>query len=371
MDSWVKIVDRLGGLLHAKGGPTQPVSESQMSQVEAELGVSVPSQLRSFLNEYGSCSFLVCVKFPRCEGLPDHFDCTVSEFSAVALPDGSGPCLLKAAQINQDRLPKELLGFGVGWSEHFELCIGASGKYKGKIYAWDLALEPELDDFPDPEEKEKARWAVIYEVAPSFEHFMESLLPYEDCHEEVAKIEPAASLDMDWRVHTDHIGGVIDAYGGPYRSIPPAQMQGFEVELGVQIPAQYRSFLLQFGSGYFLGQTVFNSKRAPKARLVLNSIFFFGNKRPDGRGTSLLDAVAQYQAKIPEGYLPMAACHVGAKDHGALLIQVDGEDPGAVFYWANPKHTGLMKIPSTLKERNGVYRLAPDFLSFIQALKES
>lgn len=180
MENWTEIVDGLGGLVSADGGPPQPVSEVDMLKVEDKLGFCIPSELRSFLKEYGTCSFLVTVKFPPASGLAHQPNRVVASFFAVENPDGSGASLLKGAKIDRGRLPEELLGFAVGWSENYEICIGVSGEYEGRVYFWDLALEPELDDFPDPVERKKARWSVIHELAPSFRSFMESLEATED-----------------------------------------------------------------------------------------------------------------------------------------------------------------------------------------------
>lgn len=173
-------MDRLGGVLHSDGGPAKPVSEEQMVAEEDRLGFVVPTQLRSFLRQYGSCSFLVAVKFPFVDGMPDYAERTVSDFAAVKDPDGRGTSLASSIDFFEDRLPKDLMYFASGWSEDFVLCIGVSGDPEGKIYLWDLEEEPELDDHPGELEKEKARWSALYEVSSSFGEFMAQLEAFDD-----------------------------------------------------------------------------------------------------------------------------------------------------------------------------------------------
>lgn len=175
---------------------------------------------------------------------------------------------------------------------------------------------------------------------------------------------------MDWRVYTDHLGGVIDSFGGPFRSISEVEMQEFEKDLGFAIPQEYRSFLLQFGSGFFLGSIVFTSGKRSKALVNLSRVSFYGKRRSDGRGESVLDGKALYRGKIPEGFLPIASCKVGAEEHGALFLRVGGERDGSVYYWINPRFGGECQASPALERKDGLCFLSTSFLEFIKSLRD-
>jgi cell wall assembly regulator SMI1 len=144
--------------------------------------------------------------------------------------------------------------------------------------------------------------------------------------------------------------------------VADADIRRFERELGHELPADYRAFLLDVNGG----RPDRAHRRFPlrKGRTILNSLFSL-NDPDDSRNL----AAAQRYRK-PEDGLPREALEIGYDDVGArILLILAGSHRGEVWYLdlADPRPTGSNPRVDWF-DRRDAWKLADSFAQFMASL---
>lgn len=164
-----------------------PETEESISDLESMVGVSLPSELRQFLLQFGGGYLTDCMIECR-EHTP------FGELNIIEIESVRGI----SVSAESDILPRNMLSIGTG---HFSkwTCISIAGVDRGKIYAFDAemryywdqdtldklpALDPSIKEFfrlRDNEELPERPWGYenCYEVADNFNDFLDRLEVYE------------------------------------------------------------------------------------------------------------------------------------------------------------------------------------------------
>jgi SMI1 / KNR4 family (SUKH-1) len=135
----------------------------------------------------------------------------------------------------------------------------------------------------------------------------------------------------------------------------PAQLDEFERDEGVQLPAEYREFLLTSNGG----RPHANVDVPEFMEVVVND--FFGLQA--GEEYDLRGERAMYEDRIPPGTIPIA----GDPGGNLFLLSVDGDSKGAVYYWDHeeePQDGG-----TDWSDFENVYRIAASFDEFLALLR--
>ena len=137
-----------------------------------------------------------------------------------------------------------------------------------------------------------------------------------------------------------------------HTAIPPATpeaVKAFEAEIGYDLPAPYRAFLLLHNGG----------RPEPDAVLVngeestLRTLYGLRGDEPDDLRTN----AEAYRGEVPPGLLP-----IGEDDCGNLFcLAVGGRDRGAVFFWDHERDDAARALA----------RVADTFDAFLAGLHES
>lgn len=138
--------------------------------------------------------------------------------------------------------------------------------------------------------------------------------------------------------------------GGP--PLLEGELEAFEGEHGIPLPAAYKDFLLATNGGR--PERDLLAIHGHKSNSLGRIHFFFGLKDPV-ESCNLDWNLQVFRDRIPAGYLPIATTEGTDK----ICLSVAGESAGAVFYWDGYARAG---------ERT-LYFLAGDFASFIAALQ--
>ncbi len=187
MDSIAQF-DRLGGIRGIGGGNIHPMTEAEISSIEAELACRFPEDYRIFLI-YGAVAFngtspenpFIVVR--SLERLPPHIssDGQHALFDAFygGGKDSHDPYSLSVRiRFFKGRMPTTLIPIGDD-SGAGQFCIGVSGAEFGKVYYWDQRNEPQdeedyFNDYGKPRPPAEM-YQNVYKVADSFQGFLEQL----------------------------------------------------------------------------------------------------------------------------------------------------------------------------------------------------
>lgn len=182
----------LGGIKGIGGEALRPMSESELSLIEDELGVPLPEDYRSFLATYGGSTF--CGRSPDSpfilirplQQLPQNFSSgqvMVDALYGCKRRDHDGYSLSVRIRFFAGRMPESIIPIGDdgGWGQ---ICLGIRGKESGKVYYWYQADEPldeetYLEDYGHQRPPE-AMFQNVYQIAESFTDFLERLEPMTD-----------------------------------------------------------------------------------------------------------------------------------------------------------------------------------------------
>jgi cell wall assembly regulator SMI1 len=145
--------------------------------------------------------------------------------------------------------------------------------------------------------------------------------------------------------------------------VADVDIRRFERELGHELPADYRAFLLDVNGGRTdRAHRRFSLRRG---HTILNSLFSL-----DDSDESRDLAAAQRNRRAEDG-LPREAMEIGYDDVGArILLIVDGPHLGEVWYLdlADPRPTGSNPRVEWF-DRRDVCKLAGSFAEFMAGLK--
>src|SRR4051794_37029511 len=138
--SWKECINRLGGLTPTPDGEFVPVSDEELTAIEAKCSAKLPDDYREFLATYGSATFsrLVSIRSagPLPSGLSDDgllpFD---AFYGTVRLADRCPSVLSCIGNFHGD-IPDGLLPIANGWQDD-QICIGLVGEVRGKVFYWD------------------------------------------------------------------------------------------------------------------------------------------------------------------------------------------------------------------------------------------
>jgi len=166
-----------------------PLTSARVREIEQALQAELPAGYRHLLETYGACRFVDDVE---CEAI-DTMPATIAPDNRVGLNffygmrEQENEVLFWRDEGFAGRIPSELLTIGQDGT-YRQLCIGISGKYRGRIYLWDrydelLTDENYLKEHGKPRPPEVS-FANVYLLANSFEEFIGKLELFVDDDDE-------------------------------------------------------------------------------------------------------------------------------------------------------------------------------------------
>lgn len=170
-------IKELGGIESALGGPTVPMLESQLLEIEKTIEATLPVEYREFIKEYGANKFATLVIFRPQVNLPDEISssgCGCFDYFFGADNEEGAYSLKWAFNAYRDRMPESLFPIG-GDLGGGVICIGISGDHLGKVFYWDQSNEVDSDDFEEGSDIEKMMFQNVHIAANNFREFIFSL----------------------------------------------------------------------------------------------------------------------------------------------------------------------------------------------------
>jgi hypothetical protein len=158
----------LGGIVPI-GKTFVPVTEEEMKSIEADLGVSLPSDYRDLLTTYGAASFGKLVEYRTGFG-----KAPLSHF--YGSKDGK-QSLSKRINTYKGRMPDTLIPIADDGGGD-QICLGIKGEEQGKIYYWDHENEWDEEDYQEEHGSEmplEAKFQNVQPIAGSFIDFINML----------------------------------------------------------------------------------------------------------------------------------------------------------------------------------------------------
>lgn len=142
----------------------EPLSESDVVQIEAQLGLSLPAEYRGFLLAHNG-------GYPE----PDVFAIRNNPFDDhglvhyfLCVEEGDVYNLIEWVEDFRGRIPPDFLPVACDPGGNI-ICLSISGKDVGKVYFWDHEEEVEVDEDKTP------GYDNVYLIADSFQEFLGSL----------------------------------------------------------------------------------------------------------------------------------------------------------------------------------------------------
>lgn len=173
-----------------------------------------------------------------------------------------------------------------------------------------------------------------------------------------------------WRELVRALGGGDDAAGGPIRPISDSHMNEIEARIGIAVPNQLRSFLLEYGSIAFNEEVCFPQASEELRGVLAEVSYFFGSDGPAGDGRfSIVSGHRNYvdNQRVPRELLPFAT----NMSHSLLCIGVEGEYLGKVFFWDADMEPELDDFDPPKREKlkwSNVYSVCSTFSDFMNSL---
>jgi hypothetical protein len=171
----------LGGIQPATGTTFSPMSEDDVTRIEAELEASFPEPYRSLLKTYGGFSFGEYVDFHVAKELRGTIPSRgVGHFSysyGAASPDYDETLSFEwNIGCYRERMPETLVPIANDGGDN-QICLGVSGDEAGKVYYWDHNNEWDEDDYldfgkPVPPD---LKFQNVHLIANSFDEFVQCL----------------------------------------------------------------------------------------------------------------------------------------------------------------------------------------------------
>ena len=138
---------------------------------------------------------------------------------------------------------------------------------------------------------------------------------------------------------------------------PGKEVEALERSIGVQLPATYRTMLIDYGGEIFFGNGAIFLPKEPTpwddtGDGTLDIIDFYGVGDFHTTLQSMINDLVGEQ--IPEWLIPIGDSTFGNQ----LCLAITGEERDAVYFWDHEHDEGT-----------GLYRVAPSFDAFIAMLK--
>jgi cell wall assembly regulator SMI1 len=143
----------------------------------------------------------------------------------------------------------------------------------------------------------------------------------------------------------------------PFPPTNEAAIRQFEVQLNVDLPSTYRSFLLDYNGGRPLRAEFPITGDPLNPSGTIN--WFFGIH--DGQHYDVRRAYSVYQNRVPANFLPIA------EDPGGNLIclSIAGNDYGVVYFWDHDYEALSDEVPGY----ENVYLITNSFAELLESLK--
>jgi hypothetical protein len=165
------------------------------------------------------------------------------------------------------------------------------------------------------------------------------------------------------------VGHLTPARGGSFHPLTLGEIAAIENRLGRELPEDYRTFVLKYGSSTFARMVGFplSGKRA-----VFIQVFYGGGEDHESE-FHINWAVDMYASRMPPTLIPIADCG----ELGLICLGVRSVEYGKIFYWDRDREWGATQeqlqlegkaIPPNLQYQN-LTSLADTFLAFLSDLR--
>lgn len=380
-----ELFDSLGGVVGLSGDLRKrdnspvPLSEVELLEIEKTIGAQLPGDYREFLATIGGIYFYE----PTCV-TPMEVRESWGDFETVSTLFGSRKedrfSLLSEYEDWRDEIPSCMIPIGTDGQVGGKICVGVTGKHKGKIYFWDVETSEDKESF-----------ANITLIAKSFDDFLHRLKlnptyleEYDGPKYNIDQVDPESVLTQSVESRKiiegprhdpeptrdikelcqekfQQLGGV---HGHAGKKFPPISMTEEEVreiedDIEDSLPRMYRDFLLKVGGVVFVSRNIAIrtvDRNSRQDGILIKNLR--GSKR-DTNG-SLLDLVWSSKEFIPSSLMAIGECLRGGWDY--FCIGTQGETRGKV-YWSF--QTGEYEPESF----ENVWLVAESFEDFIQRLE--
>jgi len=142
-----------------------------------------------------------------------------------------------------------------------------------------------------------------------------------------------------------------------YPPAPEAAVAAFEAQLNVQLPPDYRIFLLKHNGGKPKPQTFFIS-----AEQGDDLLRYFLGIPPVLEFYNIYDYVKTYRGRIPQNFLPIGEDYLA----NLVCLSIAGDDYGRVYFWDHD-----WEVTESTPDYSNVYLLADSFDSFLNKLYDT
>ncbi|MBI1914417.1 MAG: SMI1/KNR4 family protein [Planctomycetes bacterium] len=155
-----------------------PVPESELQQLEGEIGSHLPEDYRWFLNRYGESSFKMAVSYPSSQ-IPGGYS-----FGFYFGANASGDGVLANYNFYKGQFPKGVVPIGEASLGDLYL-LATTGPNRGSVYYWchdGGGWEDEAEEYSSRGQAvpDSVKYSCLEQVAPSFTSFVLGLQPDED-----------------------------------------------------------------------------------------------------------------------------------------------------------------------------------------------
>ena len=149
---------------------------------------------------------------------------------------------------------------------------------------------------------------------------------------------------------------------GVCKSTDDEQFKKVEAQIGATLPADYASFLVEYGGSGFdedQGYVVFPIlEECPGGQTCILNVFF---GIIPGDGYDIIDNYLAYKGRMPFNLLPIA--NTGGD---AICLAIYGEDEGKVYFWDHEEEDVVDE--GIEPSRDNLYLVAHSFEEFINSL---
>jgi hypothetical protein len=148
---------------------------------------------------------------------------------------------------------------------------------------------------------------------------------------------------------------------------PPDQLDGFEADLGVILPADYRNFLISCNGGYVGGRYWFMGP-TPEGKAADAGVHHIGGFREESH-FSLAWARDCYQGeelRIPRDLIWIMDDPFG----NAICLGIRGEHRGRVYFWDHEREPDADEWNGEVQTAGNLQLLADSFTDFVAGLAD-
>ena len=150
---------------------------------------------------------------------------------------------------------------------------------------------------------------------------------------------------------------------GVCQSTDDEQFKKVEEQIGVTLPADYASFLVEYGGTTLDGGDEYVAfpylEEYPRGKIGLLNVFF---GIIPGNGYDIVDNYLAYKGRMPFNLLPIANDPGG----NVICLAIYGEDEGKVYFWDHEEEDVVDE--GIEPSRDNLYLVAHSFEEFINSL---